>query len=208
MRLAHLGLNRIHLPQFTTDKPDGPNIPILAPAPERLKASKRVFVLVNDTLQDLGILSYGQLQRELGINGGSVVNFAKEMIKRSCTNNTAEQDAEIFQDGYKLQNDSATPALVIMNTGQLLYSHKYRQAMTMRSWSAMPRKSIAHDMVRIHEENHVQGHRTAKEHVKTVFDQVLCNPDRIAADAEIYVIAIENGTENVLSLLADDCKYH
>jgi hypothetical protein len=189
-------------------KPNGPHVAILAPPPEILKTRKRVIVLINDTMQDLGILAYRQLQRELGINGGSVVNFAKEIIKRSATDNTPETDDNIFKDGFKLDDDSTTPALVVLNTGQLLYSHKYNKAMTLRSWSAMPRKSVTHDMIRIHEqENRVKGHRNPKEHVKTVFDDVIHNPDRVAADAEVYVIAIEDGTENVLSLLADDCKY-
>ncbi|KNG45850.1 ribosomal protein s14 protein [Stemphylium lycopersici] len=192
VRLFYLGLNCIHLPKFATDKPNGPHVPILAPAPETLKTRKRVIVLVNDSVQDLGILAYRQLQRELGINGGSVVNFVKEIIKRSSTDNTAEKDADISRDGYKLEMT-------------LLYSHKYDQAMTMRSWSAMPRKSIVHDMIRIdEEENHVVGQRTAKEHVRTVFDQVICNPERVAADAEVYVIAIEDGSENILKLLAED----
>jgi hypothetical protein len=181
----------------------------LAPSPEVLKTRKRVIVLVNDATQDLGILAYRQLQRELGINGGSVINFVKELIKRSATDNTAEQDEEIFKDGFKLEDASNTPALVVLNTGQLLYSHKYDQAMTLRSWSALPRKSITHDMIRIHEEeNRVEGHRNPQEHVKTVFDEVICNPERVAADAEVYVIAIEDGTESILNVLKDDCKYH
>jgi hypothetical protein len=159
-------------------------------------------------MQDLGILAYRQLQRELGINGGSVVNFVKEMIKRSATDNDAEKNADIFKDGYVLQDKTTTPALIVLNTGQLLYSHKYNRAMTLRSWSAMPRKSVSHDMVRIHdEENRVPGHTNAKDHVKTVFDQVICNPGCVPVDAEVYVIAIEDGTESVLDLLTNDCKY-
>jgi hypothetical protein len=166
-------------------------------------------VLVNDALQDLGILAYRQLQRELGINGGSVVNFAKEMIKRSTVDNTAEKDEATFADGFKLDDDNNTPALMVLNTGQLLYSHKHNQAMTMRSWSAMPRKSVTHDMIRIHEEeNRVIGHRTPKEHVKSVFDDIICNADRVAPDAEVYVIAVEDGTETILDLLADNCTHH
>ncbi|CAN9182392.1 unnamed protein product [Alternaria alternata] len=204
-RLSYLGLNCIHLPDFAMAKPNGPHVPILAPLPEVLKTRKRIIVLVNDTMQDLGILAYRQLQRELGINGGSVVNFVKEMIKRSSVDNDAEKDASIFRDSYVLEDKATTPALIVLNTGQLLYSHKYDQAMTLRSWSAMPRKSVAHDMIRIHdEENRVPGHRDAKEHVKTVFDQVICNPDRVSADAEVYVIAIEDGTESVLKLLTDN----
>jgi hypothetical protein len=191
------------------DKPNGPHVPILAPSPEILKTRKRVIVLVNDAIQDLGILAYRQLQRELGINGGSVINFVKEIIKRSAIDNTAEKDDAIFKDGFKLEDNSTTPALIVLNTGQLLYSHKYDQAMTLRSWSALPRKSITHNMIRIHEEeNRVKGHRNPQEHVKTVFDEVVCNSERVAADAEVYVIAIEDGTESMLNVLANDCKYH
>lgn len=207
-RLASLGLGRIHLPTFTKEKPNGPHVPVLAPALETLKTRKRIVVLVNSTMQDLGILSYRELQRDLGINGGSVVNFVKEMIKRS-TNNIEKQNKNVFENGYRLEDDSLTPGLIATNTAQFLYSHKYNQAMTLSSWSAMPRKSISHDMIRIHDkENYVQGHRNAKEHVKTVFDQIICNSDRVAADAEVYVFAIEDATEHVLNLLADDCMYY
>ena len=94
-----------------------------------------------------------------------------------------------------------------MNVGQLLYSHKYNRAMTTRSWYALPRKSIAHDQIRIHErENYVEGHRSAPEHIKTVFDQILCNPNHVAANAEIYVVAIEGGADSLLQVLKEDCK--
>jgi hypothetical protein len=79
--------------------------------------------------------------------------------------------------------------------------------MTMRSWFALPRKSIAHDAIRIHDqENYVEGHRNATEHIKSVFDQLLCDPDRVAPEAEVYVVAIEGGAEKTLQLFKDDCK--
>lgn len=205
-RLSTLGIDRVYFPDFTTSKPTGPHVPILSPPPKVLKTRKRVIVLVNDAIQDLGILAYRQLQRELGINGGSVVNFVKEIIKRSATEHTADQGEKIFADGFQLQDDYRIPALVVLNTGQLLFSHKHNQAMTMRSWSSMPRKSVAHDMIRIHEkENRIKGHHTPKEHVKTVFDEVICDPTRVAPDAEVYVIALEDGTESILHLLEEDC---
>jgi hypothetical protein len=83
-RLSKLGIRQLHLPQLSMTKPNGPHIPILTPPLDVLKARKRVVVIVNDTLQDLGILAYRQLQRTLGLNGGSVVNFAKELINRSA----------------------------------------------------------------------------------------------------------------------------
>ncbi|KAF1841362.1 uncharacterized protein K460DRAFT_318208 [Cucurbitaria berberidis CBS 394.84] len=204
-RLSALGISRIYLPEFSATKPNGPHVPILAPPPEILRRRKRVVVLVNDALQDLGILAYGRLQHELGVNGGSVVNFVKEMLKRSVDEISTEKYESVFDDGHGYKDNEDIPALVIMNTGQLLYSHKHNKTMTMRSWSAMPRKSVVHDMVRIHEEeNRVKGHRNPKEHIKSVFDEVLYNADRVASDAEIYIIAIEDGTDNVLNVLAED----
>ncbi|KAH7381541.1 Arb2 domain-containing protein [Pyrenochaeta sp. MPI-SDFR-AT-0127] len=204
-RLTALGVTRFYLPSFSTKKPIGPHIPILTSPPEILKTRKRVIVLINDSFQDLGILAYGQLQRELGINGGSVVNFVKEIIKRSGTDDAAAKYNDIFEDGQGVESDNDIPALVVLNTGQLLYSHKYNQAMTLRSWSAMARKSVVHDMIQIHDdENRVEGHRNPKDHIKSVFDNILCNPDRVASNAEIYIVAIENGTENMLDLLTDN----
>src|SRR4051794_32513348 len=83
-RLSELGIGKLYLPQLTNTRPaDEASVPILAPSAEILKTRKRVIVLVNDTLQDLGILAYRRLQRECGVNGGSVINFAKEVVKRS-----------------------------------------------------------------------------------------------------------------------------
>jgi hypothetical protein len=198
-RLSALGINPIYLPEFTTTKP------------EVLKTRKRIIVVVNDAIQDLGILAYRQIQRELGLNGGSVVNFVKTLIMRSCageaTSAAADKYENIYEDGFQLEDDSDTPALVVSNTGQLLYSHKYNKVMTMRSWSALPRRSVAHDMIRIHDiENRVEGHRNPKEHIKSVFENVICNSDRVSPDAEVYVIAIEGGTDYFLTLLGEDCK--
>jgi hypothetical protein len=146
------------------------------------------------------------MQRELGLNGASMVNFVKELVRRSVSGGDADQN--IFDDGFGLEDHDNTPALVVLNTAQLLYSHKNNKALTLRSWSALPRKSIAHDMIRIHEEeNRVPGHRSTQEHIKSVFNNVLCNPDRVAPDAELYVIAIEGGTENMLKVLGEDCTY-
>lgn len=135
-----------------------------------------------------------------------MVNFVKEMIKRSYVDSNVEQDDEVFTDGFEIKNAEHAPGIIVLNTGQLLYSHKHNRAMTLRSWSAMPRKSITHDMIRIHEEeNRIPGHRNPKEHVKTVFDTLLCDPMRVAPEAEVYVVAIEDGTASVLDVVAEDC---
>ena len=195
-RLSKLGIIQLYLPGLSTMKPSGPHIPILAPPLDVLKRRKRVVVIINDALQDLGILAYRQLQRELGIDGGSVVNFAKELGR-----------VQDNSEGAAGNGVHEAPGLIVMNTGQLLYSYKYNRAMTMRSWYALRRKSIAHNAIRIHDqENYVEGHRNATEHIKSVFDQLLCNPDRVAPEAEVYVVAIEGGAEKTLEVFKDDCK--
>lgn len=98
--------------------------------------------------------------------------------------------------------------MIVLNPGQLLYSHKLNQTLSNRSWLALTRKSITHDVVKIHEvENRVEGHRTAAEHIKTVFDTVIKNPDFVSPEAEVYVIAIENGVASLIEVLNKDCEY-
>ena len=82
--MAALGIPLFYLPRLTAVKPESsPHIPILATPADILKTRKRVIVLINDNTQDLGILAYRVLSKELGIDGGSVVNFTKEIIRRS-----------------------------------------------------------------------------------------------------------------------------
>jgi hypothetical protein len=195
-------LNQFYLPQLTTVKPKEASVPILAPPLEVLKTRKRVLVLVNDSLQDLGILAYRRLQRELGVNGGSVINFAKEIINRDVKDILYD----VFEDGFKVDDPAKeTPGLVVMNCGQLLYSHKYSEAKTTTSWNALPRSSACHDAVTITAANKIEGNRDAQEHIRFVLDNVIYNNDFVAEGAEIYAIAVENGAENLLSVLDADC---
>lgn len=207
-RLAALGLTELYLPTLSYKKPSAPHIPILAPAAEVLKARKRIIVVINDdAYQDLGILAYRELQREGGVNGGSVINFVKGLIGRARGDADYELEGKLAVDGAGVENAEHVPGIVILNNGQLLYSHKYNRALSSRSWDALPRKSIAHDAVKIHEvENRVEGHRTPKEHIKTVFEKVIKNPDFVSPDAEVYVVAIENGVDNLITVLNEDCR--
>ncbi|KAF2877091.1 Arb2 domain-containing protein [Massariosphaeria phaeospora] len=199
-RLTSLGIKKLYLPALTYTKPTGPHIPILAPPAEVLKTKKRVYVVINSDSQDLGILAYRQLQRELGLNGGSVVDFAKELTKRSTA---LPQHFDIFEDGAAVEDKDA-PGLVVMNPGQLYFSHKFNKALSLTSWGALPRKSISHDQVQLHDENNVAGHHGRNEHIKSVFKEVIHNPDFVSADAEIYVIAIETGAEELMTILGEE----
>ncbi|KAF1964716.1 hypothetical protein BU23DRAFT_547122 [Bimuria novae-zelandiae CBS 107.79] len=202
-RLAALGLKELYLPTLSPNKPNGPHIPILAPAAEVLKARKRVLVVINDhAYQDLGILAYRELQREGGVNGGSVINFVKGLASRTRANVDPGLEGRLSKDGAGFERDEDVPGLIVLNTAQLLYSHKYNKALSFRSWDALPRKSVIHDAVKYYEvENRVDGHRTPEEHIKTVFETVIKNPDFVSPGAEVYVVAIESGVESLISIL-------
>lgn len=207
-RLAKIGIAPLYLDQSGSHatKPSGPHIPILCPPLDVLKTRKHVILIINDSLQDLGILAYRQLQRELGLNGGSVVNFAKEIVKRGKPD---AETADLFNDKAGVADIAKdAPGLIVANTGQRYYSHKHNQAMTLRSWSAMPRKSVCHDEPKIDEvENTVPGHRDAKEHIKTIFKEIINNENVVSDHAAIYVIGIENGGQHLLEILdREDCK--
>jgi len=205
-RLSALDIERLYLPNLSNIKPTKQkHIPILAPPTEILKTRKRVIVIINDESQDLGILAYRQLQRDLGLNGGSVINFVKEVFNRSTD---SIEGFDICDDCAAIEDkEMGTPGIIVLNTGQLLYSHDTGTALSNRSWLAKPKKSICHDVVQVNETwNRIEGHRTPKEHIKTVFDTILYNADFVATDAEIYVIAIQNGAENLLKVLDGQCK--
>jgi hypothetical protein len=211
-RLYKLGIDSYYFPGFVATKPAGPHIPILAPQPNVLHRRKRIFVFVNDSSQDPQILSYSRLQRDLGVNGGSIVSLAKELVRLNSPNDS-DEDSDFAPELRKVPSSiretepDLVPGLIVMNPGQSLYSHRRNQAMTWKSWLAQPRQSSISNPIQIHDrENRVVGHRTATEHIKTVFDEVICNRKRVDENAEIYLIAIGDALEHVLEVLAGDCK--
>ena len=203
-----MGLKELYFPTLSYKKPSAPHISILAPAAEVLKTRKRIIVIINDDMyQDLGILTYREVQREGGVNGGSVVNFAKGLIARARGNADHSLEERLAVDGAGVETAEQIPGIVVLNNGQLLYSHKHNKALSIRSWTALPRKSIVHEPVKVHEtENRVEGHRTSEEHIKTVFEQVLMNPECVSPEAEVYVVAIENGVEKLINVLNENCR--
>ncbi|KAF2751721.1 hypothetical protein M011DRAFT_414524, partial [Sporormia fimetaria CBS 119925] len=202
-RASALGLEKLYLPQLTYTKPvNEASVPILAPPAEVLKQRKRIIVLVQDALQDLGILAYRDLQRAAGVNGGSIINFVKQIVERSS--DTIDSSA-LFQDGAGITDkDKETPAFIVMNCGQLLYSYKLDKAMTSRSWVSMPRKSACHEPAVITAMNHIPGNYDEKEHIAFVIENVIKNKDLVAEDAEVYVVAIQYGAAHLLELLDQD----
>ena len=89
--------------------------------------------------------------------------------------------------------------------GQLTYSHKLNQCMTLTTWLA---REKAHAMGEHHEidkrhwsvpHNSIPGHTNATEHVVAVFDSIL--PQLIKEDANIYVVAIADAAESFINYM-------
>ncbi|KAF4310359.1 Ribosomal protein S14 [Botryosphaeria dothidea] len=103
---------------------------------------------------------------------------------------------------FKVPADWKVPGLVVLNPGQLLYSHRMDKALTKQSWDSQPLESGIHPIRRIHPDfNKIEGHRTVDEHVKSSFENIVNNPEWVAPDANIYVVGIGNGGDAVLRVL-------
>jgi hypothetical protein len=206
-RLSRLGIRRLYLPQLTYDKPHDPHIAVLAPPVDVLKTRKQIVVIINDSAQDLGILAYRQLQQEPGLNGGSIINFIKAIIARTTE---AKDGFDIFKDGAEIGDHMAdAPGVIMLNNGQLLYSYTKHESLTMRSWLTLPRKSVSHDLVKIDEEhNRIEGNRTSQEHIACAWHNIIQNPEFVSSDADLYVVAIENGADALINVLDANFEAH
>ena len=177
-------LVQFYLPQMTTTKPTEPHVPILTTPLDLLRSKRRVLVILNEPLQDLGVWAWRVVADEGGMVFGTALGLARELKK--C-------------------KDEA-PGLIVANPGQLLYSHKYARAVTYTSWDSMPRKSGVHPRPRIHpQHNLIPGNKTPEEHARFVLDNVVFNPDLVAKDAEIYAVGLGIGANEVIQLFNAKC---
>ncbi|OCL04434.1 hypothetical protein AOQ84DRAFT_117805 [Glonium stellatum] len=134
-RMAAQGIPLLYVPQLTAAKPEGsPHIPILATPADILKTRKRVIVLVNDSTQDLGILSYRALSKELGIDGGSVVDFTKEIIRRSIKP-TDEQRPDSSASSSSDEKISITNPELHIEAKKSLARHEFEDEYMKRHYS-------------------------------------------------------------------------
>jgi len=176
------GVGVLYLPQMTASDPKAPSVPIFLTPPHQLKQKKRVFVIVNGARQDLGQWAYRTTFGE-GIVAGSCVSLLQELREREDV------------------------GMIIANSGQLLYSHKFNQAMTDRSWNARPRTSAVHPVVYADaKHNHVPDNEDVEAHFKFILDNLALNEEYVDKDAEVYVIGIESGGDAALKVLDTHCK--
>ncbi|KAF1809969.1 hypothetical protein P152DRAFT_144656 [Eremomyces bilateralis CBS 781.70] len=233
-RLLGLCIRKLYMYPFdankipSVEKPDGPHVAIYATDPEKLRLKKRVLILVNDQLQDFGVLAYRILCGEGGINKGSVAGVVQELIRRSkqfyCKKDGKSKAGEIFDEtepdpidsangekpgGTKTataaDEDDGIPGIVILNPGGRLYSFQMKENMSQQSWMARRRSSAVHPAHNIDEEyNLVEGHKTVQDHISSVFKQVVADPTFVANGAEVYVVGLYDGADILMDFLKEE----
>ncbi len=216
---------------MSSQKPSEPYVPILCHPAPILRLRKKVIVVINESVQDLGIWAYRIAGHEGGIPPGSFLDFIFEVNRRSrdperiagtwdpvftypdelLLDQPVSQETQKAIDYHtkneQLRDPEKTLGLIFLNTGQLLYSHRFNEAMSHATWNALPRESIVHPPVRKSStHNTVPGNATPEEHVRFVFENIVSNPDYVAEDAQVYVIAISDGAQSLLEYLNGSCK--
>lgn len=219
--LDEMGVKQLYVngDTFVEGKPEGPHTQILTTELEMLKNKHDVIVVVNEHMQDMGIWAYRLLMKEGGIDSGSAVGLAKKL--RAWASSTAVQDSiacvetvekvieKLKLDGAegeatsKRAEDRVT-GLIILNPGQLLYSHQLNESMAQPTWMARPKKMALDDHIRIDPvHNRVPGHKTPEAHIASVFDHVIQKITR--KDVRLYVVGLSDGGEDMLKYL--DSKF-
>ncbi|KAK3111586.1 hypothetical protein LTR53_013004 [Teratosphaeriaceae sp. CCFEE 6253] len=215
-RLGELGVKQlfVHKEGFGEAKPDGPHVTILATELEALMGKKDVIVVVNEHMQDLGVWAYRMLMREPGIDGGSVVGMVKKLqawgSERVVSESMADLEA-MEQSTRKLKpggvadeasTSHETPGVIVLNPGELLYSHSLNRNMSQAAWLARPKESAISEAFKIDQlHNRIAGHETSEAHVRSVFEQVI--PKITKDDVRLYFVGLSDGSEGMLKCLDD-----
>ncbi|KAL4785920.1 Arb2 domain-containing protein [Aspergillus varians] len=194
-RLRSLGLVSLCLP--LTSGPTKPHVPILVS--KNLSTASRVILVFGEPIQDLGIWAYRTVGSE-GINAGSAVDFVNAIL------NPVE---DVHTNGTNGVSDNPHPsqkgdvAVVLANTGQLVWHCGTGRAMTINSRLALPRPSAVDPPLAETERNKIPGNRNWQEHVSSVFECILVTRGQLVRhDAKIDVIGLAEGGLGTIRYLA------
>lgn len=139
---------------------------------------------------------------------GSIVDIARALLQdgrdqgqKQCQD---EGEGGSQADGTTDADDTA-PGLVLANTGELWWWPEGGRGLTPRGAQGAPMRSAVH-WGRFRDggpnsTNTVPRNGSPAAHVRCVFEQVLGNPDLVAADAVVQVVAVGDGAAAVQRVL-------
>ncbi|EAW11558.1 uncharacterized protein ACLA_092560 [Aspergillus clavatus NRRL 1] len=190
-RLRNLGLTTIQLP--LSSGPKTPHVPIWVSS--NLSRASRVVVVFGEPVQDLGIWAYRTVGTE-GIDAGSAVAFAKAVLYNGAKTDSTGIDSGLQQSGT---------ALILANTGQLIWHCGSSRAVSHQSWLALPRSSAVEPPSTMTRRNKIPQNGSWQEHVACVFDEILAARGRfVGEDAKIDIIGLAEGGLGAIRYLAAD----
>lgn len=198
-RLRALGLTTLKLPLYSGASDS--HVPILVSS--NLSSASRVIVVFGEPVQDLGIWAYRSVGTD-GIDIGSAVTFARAVLHPdgSSRPGTGANGTTSRQTG---SNRSHT-ALILANTGQLIWNCGSQSAMTLHSWLAMPRASAVDPPLTMTRRNTIPENENWQAHIDNVFDEVLAPGNRLVKpDAHIQIVGVADGGLGVIRYLAGRC---
>lgn len=178
-RLHKLGLETWRLPLSAS--PREAHVPILVS--NNLPTASRIIVIFGEPSQDLGIWAYRTVGAD-SINAGSAVGFARAALNKNT-------------------------ALVLANTGQLIWHCGSGRAVAQPTWLSLPRSSACAGQPTMSYRNKIPGNSDWPEHVNHVFDTVLaprvwCN----GTEPRIDVVGVSEGGLAAFQYLKANCPLH
>lgn len=193
-RLLEAGLQIVRLPYRGTNPQreslsNEAHVPILA-SPNLHKA-RRIIVLFGETTQDLGIWAYRTIGGE-GINIGSAVNFVKAVRGDANWAKTTDENG--------LRTDTA---LVLANTGQLIWHCAGSRAVTHVTWLANPRPAGNWGQASMSYRNKIPHNSSGSKHVAYVFEEVI-RPN-LDSSTRVDIIGISEGGLGVIQHMGRRC---
>ncbi|KAL4872378.1 Arb2 domain-containing protein [Aspergillus spectabilis] len=201
-RLHALGLVTLRLP--LTSGPTKPHVPILVS--RNLSTASRIILVFGEPIQDLGIWAYRTIGSE-SINAGSVVDLVKAVLH-------PEEPVQVNGTGLSTTNPRSShssekkkkvgdTAIVLANTGQLVWHCGTGKAMTINSWLSLPRASAVDPPLAETKRNKIPRNANWQEHVESVFDGIFATRGQLVrADARIDVIGAAEGGLGAVRYLA------
>lgn len=173
------------------------HVPILVSS--NIGTVSKIIVVFGDPIQDMGIWAYRTVGSE-GINAGSAVSLAKAVFRHEPGSEEGSHKAKAKAQG--------PVALLLANTGQLIWHCGSGRAVTNSTWLAMPRASSVEPPPVMTRRNKIPGSANWQEHVESVFQQILTARGRLVKqDAKIGIIGLAGGGSAAIRYLAKDCKH-
>lgn len=141
---------------------------------DKLRDKDRVIVIVGETNTNLGILSTFGVLKDLGLVKGSIIH-----LLHCCVEAYGARSIE-------------PPGFIILNPGQLLYSHKEHRNMSFEQWWCRDKENaLAPDYVIDETHNRLNGHRRPEDHVSTVLESVV--PGLVKEGVKVSIIGVVEG---------------